>query len=103
MTDDAELLRRHAHEQDSAAFGELVQRHLNLVYRTATRQLGDEAALAEDVVQIVFSLLARKAPSLLGHSSLAGWLHTTTCFTVRTVRRTERQRQRREQEAMMMR
>jgi hypothetical protein len=81
MTDDAELLRRYAAERSEEAFAELVQRHLNLVYRSALRQLGGDAHRAEDVAQSVFALLAHKAASLSGHPNLAGWLYTTTHLT----------------------
>lgn len=102
MTDDAALLRRYASERSEEAFAELVQRHLNLVYRSALRQLGGDAHRAEDVTQSVFALLAHKAAPLSGHPNLTGWLYTTTHLTVSRVRRTERRRQDREQEAQTM-
>jgi RNA polymerase sigma factor (sigma-70 family) len=102
MMDDAELLRQYAAEGSEAAFAELVQRHLNLVYRAALRQLGGDAHRAEDVAQLVFTLLARKAAALAHHPSLAGWLYTTTHLTVGETLRAERRRQRREQEAQIM-
>jgi RNA polymerase sigma factor (sigma-70 family) len=101
-TDDAELLRRYAAGGDEAAFAELVRRYLGLVYHAALRQLGGEAHAAEDVAQRVFTLLARKARTLDGHATLAGWLHTTTRFTANEALRTERRRRAREQEAFTM-
>lgn len=100
--DDAELLRRYVDKRDQAAFAELVQRYLGLVYHAALRQLGGEGHAAEDVAQRVFTLLARKAPGLRGHATLAGWLHTTTRFAAGEVMRTERRRRAREQEAFTM-
>ncbi len=102
MMDDAELLHQYAAEGSEAAFAELVQRHLNLVYRSALRQLGGDAYRAEDVAQLVFTLLARKAAALAHHPSLTGWLYTTTHLTVGDALRAERRRQRREQEAQTM-
>jgi len=60
MDDDA-LLCRYAQEGDEDAFTELVRRHLNFVYAAALRQVGGDAQFAQDVTQIVFTDLARKA------------------------------------------
>lgn len=64
MTDDLQLLERYARQGAEDAFGQLVARHLNLVYSAALRQVGGEASLAQDVAQLVFTNLARKAPVL---------------------------------------
>jgi RNA polymerase sigma factor (sigma-70 family) len=101
MSDDAELLRRYADDHDEDAFAELVRRHLGLVYHAARRQTGD-AHRADDVTQAVFTDLARKARSLSGRPSLAGWLHTSTRYAAIHAQRTERRRQIREQEAHAM-
>ena len=102
MTEDAELLRRYAHEGSEAAFAELVRRHVNLVYASALRRVRGDTHLAEDVTQNVFTALARAAPKLIHHPVLAGWLHTTTRFAAAQIVRTERRRQAREQEANTM-
>lgn len=98
MLDDATLLRRYLEDRSQAAFTELVQRHLSLVYHAARRQTGNPQ-MAEDVVQTVFADLVRKAPSLLNRSSLAGWLHTSTRFASIQMIRSEQRRQAREQTA----
>jgi len=36
---DAELLKRYVRDRSESAFAELVQRHLDLVYSSALRQL----------------------------------------------------------------
>ena len=62
MTDN-QLLEAWAVNRSDAAFAELLRRYVDLVYSAALRQAGD-CALAEDVVQAVFLVLARKAGSL---------------------------------------
>src|SRR5215216_6077969 len=53
IMDDRELLRQYVGHRSEAAFTELVRRHLNLVYATALRLMGD-SHLAKDVAQSVF-------------------------------------------------
>jgi RNA polymerase sigma factor (sigma-70 family) len=102
MTDDAELLSRYAEARSEAAFAEIVERHLGMVYHSAMRQLGGDAHRANDVAQSVFILLAEKANQLCGHPSLAGWLHTATRFkSIRVLRESSRRRSR-EEEALIM-
>lgn len=102
MNDDAELLRRYAEDQADDAFAELVRRHVDFVYSAALRQLNGDAHLAADATQLVFADLARKAPSLVRHRVLAGWLFTSTRFATAKLVRSERRRQAREQEAQLM-
>ena len=100
MPDDSQLLRQFAANRSEAAFGELVARHVALVYSAAFRQTNGDAYLAKDVAQLVFADLARKAPALSEKILLAGWLHRATIFAARQILRTERRRQIREQEAV---
>ena len=102
MRDDIELLGRYARKQDEEAFGEIVQRHLPLVYGTALRKLCGDEASARDVAQVVFSDLARKGGTLSGQRSLEAWLHKSTCFAASKFVRTEQRRRIREEEAMKM-
>lgn len=102
MTTDAELLQRHVRDHSEAAFAELVQRHLALVYSTALRQVGGDAHLAQDVAQTVFTALARKAAALSGHTVLAGWLYLGTHHASAQAVRSIRRRRTREQEAHAM-
>jgi RNA polymerase sigma factor (sigma-70 family) len=99
MSNDTELLRRYVEERSEGPFTELVREHLNLVYSAALREMNGDGALAEDVSQTVFTELARKAPRLLGHPSLAGWLYTTVRHLSANLRRAEGHRRRREEEA----
>lgn len=102
MADDRQLLRRYATDGSEAAFGELVGRHLNLVFSAALRRTGGDTQLAQDVAQLVFTDLARKARSLSEDAVLAGWLHRATHYAVAQLLRTERRRVAREQEAVAM-
>ena len=101
MTDDAQLLRRYVAEGSEQAFAELVVRYINLVYSAAVRQVGD-AHQAEDVVQTVFTALARKARGLPESVLLGGWLYRHTCFVAAQAARTERRRRARERQALEM-
>ena len=85
---DVELLREYLNNGSEAAFSELVKRYVDFVYSTARRQIGD-AHLAQEIAQTVFCLLARKAASLTGCATLAGWLYRATCFTAAKTLRTE--------------
>jgi len=96
---DIELLRRYVKERSEDAFTELVRERIGLVYSAALRQVGGDASLAEEVTQTVFSDLARKAPGLLGHTSLAGWLFTSARYAAAAARRSNQRRTLREQAA----
>jgi RNA polymerase sigma factor (sigma-70 family) len=100
-TDD-KLLRQYVRDHSEPAFAELVQRHIRLVYSAALRQVNCDRAAAEDVAQAVFTDLARKAPRLLGHSSLTGWLYTGTRFQAAKYLRTTQRRTIREHAAHAM-
>ncbi|MEY2882265.1 MAG: hypothetical protein RLZZ15_4645 [Verrucomicrobiota bacterium] len=102
MGTDAELLHRYLDARSEAAFAELVQRHLNLVYFAALRQVGGDAHRAKDIAQSVFTDLARKAGTLTGRATLTGWLHTSTRFAATKLRRADFTRQQREREATTM-
>lgn len=85
-----------------AAFRELVERYLNLVYSTAVRLVGGDTHLAEDVAQTVFVDLAHLAKNLSREVRLGGWLHRHTCFVAAKTLRGERRRQARERQAIEM-
>src|SRR2546422_6208154 len=100
MTDDAQLLRQYTRERSEPAFGELVARHIDLVFSAAVRVVGGDRHLAQDVTQTVFADLARKARSLPSDVVLAGWLYRHACFTAAKTVRAERRRRIREKTAM---
>lgn len=96
---DHDLLRHYLHTRSPSAFSEIVHRHVDLVYGVALRRLCGNATMARDVAQAVFTTLALKPPRLSGSAALAGWLYTTTRFTVSHTVRAERRRQERERKA----
>lgn len=72
--DEETLIAEFQKHRSDDAFAALVNRHVDLVYATALRQVGD-VGLAEEVTQNVFVALARKASSLKSHKTVAGWLY----------------------------
>lgn len=102
MTADSELLRIYAATGSEEAFAKLVRRHLNLVYSAAMRQVNGDTHLAQDVVQSVFTDLARKASSLTQRELLSGWLYTSAHFAAAKAVRAARRRYTHEQEAHAM-
>ena len=106
MTSDLDLLRQFARENSQGAFAEIVQRHLNLVYSAALRQVRSPQ-LAEEVAQSAFADLARNAGKLSSTGvspvgSLTPWLYAVTRRTAIDVIRKESRRQLREQIAVEM-
>jgi RNA polymerase sigma factor (sigma-70 family) len=90
---DGQLLHRYVEHGSQDAFGELVRRHTDFVYAAARRQMGRGSAdQAEDIMQAVFILLARKAKDLLKYKSLTGWLFLATRNVASAARRSERRR-----------
>ena len=98
--DDIKLLAQYARENSEEAFAALVGRHVNFVYSTALRSVGNSHS-AEEITQAVFIILSRKAKSFSSKTILTGWLHQTTRLTAANFLRTEIRRQNREQEAFM--
>lgn len=95
---DWKLVREYVDKGSQQAFAELVRRHMNLVYWTCRRHLGN-ASQAEDATQEVFILLARKAGALSPRESLAGWLFLTSRLVCRGESRSTSRRRRLEEEA----
>ena len=91
--DDVERWREYAARDSQAAFEQIVDRHINLVYSTALRQVHDPQ-LAQEVTQAAFILLARKARSIRKGTILSGWLFKTARFAALQAVRNELRRQR---------
>jgi RNA polymerase sigma factor (sigma-70 family) len=99
MAEDKELVQSYVAEGSDQAFRALVGRHVDLVYATALRQVGDPGT-AEEITQNVFLTLAQKAPWLAGVETLAGWLHRTALFEAKAHIRAELRRRQREERAV---
>src|SRR6185436_19307186 len=99
--DDLELLREYAASGAEQAFEVIVERHVNLVYSAALRQVHDPV-MAGEVTQTVFIILARKARKLGPETILSGWLYRTAQFAGAKALRTESRRRAREQKAAQM-
>jgi RNA polymerase sigma factor (sigma-70 family) len=99
MTSDLELPGRFAREKSQDACTALVQRHLNLVYSAALRQVRSPQ-LAGEVTQSVFTDLVRMAATPAPPTVLTPWLYAVTRRTAIDVIRKESRRQLREQIAV---
>jgi RNA polymerase sigma factor (sigma-70 family) len=97
---DMDLVREYARHNSEPAFAELVQRHIALVYSVALRFTRNPPD-AEDMVQAVFVILARKAAELVAGTILTGWLYETTRLTALQWLRNQGRRRHHEQEAHM--
>ena len=99
MREDFDLLRQYVKDGSHEAFGQLVERHCNLVWSAAYRILGD-ADLARDVAQTTFATLARKGGRLPRSVVVAGWLYQAARLSAAMMARTDSRRIEREKQAM---
>src|ERR1041384_3135219 len=93
---DQDLLKQFVCEQSQDAFTALVNRHLNLVYSAALRQVRSRP-LAEEVCQSVFTRLACRAAELAPDTILTAWLYQVTRHLAIALLRKEPRREAREQ------
>ena len=99
--DDQALLQAYVRSRSDAAMTQLVQRHINLVYSAALRQVNDPHS-AEDVTQITFISLARHARNLVGERVLSAWLLVTARNAALDAVKARARRTRHEREAAQM-
>lgn len=82
---DAALVAR-ARGGDRAAFGQLVERHYDFIFRTACKWSGKRSD-AEDIAQDVCVKLASVLGSFDGRSAFTSWLYRVTLNAVRDMQR----------------
>jgi RNA polymerase sigma factor (sigma-70 family) len=99
-TQDRDLLHQYAATGSEEAFNEILRRHVNLVYSAALRR-GGNPEQAEEITQVVFIILARKARFLSEKVILSGWLYRTAGLAAANSIRAETRRKRRERELIM--
>jgi RNA polymerase sigma factor (sigma-70 family) len=74
---DGELLWRYTTNGCERSFALVVARHAVMVHGVCRRVATGGGVDADDVAQVVFATLARRAASLTTYPSVAGWLHRT--------------------------
>ena len=84
-TSDPDLIGL-ARDGDRDAFGRLVERHYDFIYRVAWRWAGNRAD-AEDIAQDVCVRLGRAIRSYRGGSAFTTWLYAMTLNAARDLRR----------------
>lgn len=95
---DGQLLRQFLGTGSQRPFQVLFERHAPAVLRVCQRAVGSVGE-AEDVLQMVFLTLARKAEALSGSRSVLGWLYRTAWNIGMRQRRDMQTRQKHEQRA----
>src|SRR5262245_63782712 len=100
MTDTL-LLQEFVETGSQQAFTQLVNRHVDLVYSSALRQVRDPS-MAEDVTQAVFILLAKKAAGLRRETVPAAWLLAATRYASLDALKMEARRRKHELRAAQM-
>ena len=89
MSDEA--LVAQAKAGDRAAFGRLVERHYDFIFRTACKWSGKRSD-AEDIAQDVCVKLATVLRSFDGRSAFSSWLYKVTLNAVRDMQRARSRR-----------
>ena len=98
---DWQLLREYIEHGSERAFSQIVAKYIDLVHSAAVRQVRDNQ-LAEEVTQVVFIVLAKKAKKLGANVILSGWLHKTARFAALNILKTEARRKSHERKAAQM-
>ena len=71
---DGQLLKQFIRERSETAFTSLVRRHASMVFAVCRRVIGDQH-IAEDALQAVFLVLARRASSIRPQEQVGNWLY----------------------------
>jgi RNA polymerase sigma factor (sigma-70 family) len=95
------LLQEYVEHGSEPAFTRLVNDSIDLVFAAALRQTRDRD-LAQEVTQVVYIILARKAHSLKPGTVISAWLFKTTRYTALNLLRAEARRAAHERKAAEM-
>ncbi len=87
-TSDRELIGQ-ARNGDRSAFGELVERHYDFIYRIAWRWAGNRSD-AEDITQDVCVRLGKAIRGFKGEGAFTTWLYAMTLNVARDLKRKEK-------------
>ena len=90
---DSFLLEKFRESRDEAAFRQLVDRYLGMVFGVALRRTGDRGG-AEEIAQNTFAVLAKRANTLAKNCVLGGWLHRVATIEAAEFNRREYRRRR---------
>lgn len=92
---DESLLLAFATHRDEAAFRQVAERYLGLIFHTALRRTGNRQ-MAEDVSQHILCAIARKAAPLARKPGLLpSWIHRATLYESSKAMRSELSQQKR--------
>jgi RNA polymerase sigma-70 factor (ECF subfamily) len=87
---DAILVNR-AQSGDAQAFGQLIERHYDMILRLGYRMLGSQS-LAEDLAQDVCCALPKKLNSFRGDAKFSTWLYRVVINAAKDILRKQKTR-----------
>ena len=99
QTETTEDLLSRARAGDRESLDRLIRDHAALVYGIALRQAHGDTAMAADVAQAVFIVLARRVATIRNARALPSWLHQTTRYAAREAHRAATRRAHHERRA----
>ena len=99
QTETTEDLLSRARAGDRESLDRLIRDHAALVYGIALRQAHGDTAMAADVAQAVFIVLARRVATIRNARALPSWLHQTTRYAAKEAHRAATRRAHHERRA----
>lgn len=91
MESSDEILVNRAQSGDAQAFGQLLERHYDMILRLGYRMLGSQS-LAEDLAQEVCCTLPHKLGSFRGDAKFSTWLYRVTINAAKDLLRKQKTR-----------